>query len=137
MAEGEIAERGTHHALLAQEGLYASMWARQSKGFKKDRARLHLNCCTARPATDRVTGDGAGWHHYLCHNPSEEADPGGPSWQTGHSVAENEYDNIPYVVISGRQNHRPGDGFLFCLEQSFVKNMLCLHAVSSVQDMIV
>ena len=37
MAEGEIAERGTHHALLAQEGLYASMWARQSKGFETDR----------------------------------------------------------------------------------------------------
>jgi ATP-binding cassette, subfamily B, heavy metal transporter len=26
---GEIAERGTHHALLAQGGLYASMWNRQ------------------------------------------------------------------------------------------------------------
>ena len=37
MAEGKIAERGTHHALLAQEGLYASMWARQSKGFETDR----------------------------------------------------------------------------------------------------
>ena len=42
MAEGEIAERGTHHALLAQEGLYASMWARQSKGFETDRGEAAL-----------------------------------------------------------------------------------------------
>ena len=42
MAEGEIAERGTHHALLAQEGLYASMWARQSKGFERDRGEAAL-----------------------------------------------------------------------------------------------
>ena len=42
MAEGQIAERGTHHALLAQEGLYASMWARQSKGFEADRGEAAL-----------------------------------------------------------------------------------------------
>ena len=42
MAEGEIAERGTHHALLAQEGLYASMWARQSKGFETNRGEAAL-----------------------------------------------------------------------------------------------
>jgi len=42
MAEGEIAERGTHHALLAQKGLYASMWARQSKGFETDRGEAAL-----------------------------------------------------------------------------------------------
>lgn len=42
LAEGEIAERGTHHALLAQEGLYASMWARQSKGFEIDRGEAAL-----------------------------------------------------------------------------------------------
>ena len=42
MAEGEIAERGTHHALLAQQGLYASMWARQSKGFETDRGEAAL-----------------------------------------------------------------------------------------------
>jgi ATP-binding cassette, subfamily B, heavy metal transporter len=27
--KGVIAERGTHHALLGQNGLYASMWNRQ------------------------------------------------------------------------------------------------------------
>ena len=42
MAEGQIAERGTHHALLAQQGLYASMWARQSKGFETDRGEAAL-----------------------------------------------------------------------------------------------
>ena len=42
MAEGKIAERGTHHALLAQEGLYASMWARQSKWFETDRGEAAL-----------------------------------------------------------------------------------------------
>jgi ATP-binding cassette subfamily B protein len=29
LQQGEIAERGTHYALLAANGLYASMWNRQ------------------------------------------------------------------------------------------------------------
>ena len=33
MNDGQIAERGTHADLLAQNGLYAVMWARQSDGF--------------------------------------------------------------------------------------------------------
>ena len=36
MQEGRIAERGTHQALLAKDGLYAAMWDRQSKGFETD-----------------------------------------------------------------------------------------------------
>ena len=33
MREGQIAERGTHADLIAMEGLYAAMWARQASGF--------------------------------------------------------------------------------------------------------
>jgi ATP-binding cassette subfamily B multidrug efflux pump len=33
MDEGRIAEEGSHDALLAKGGLYASFWARQSGGF--------------------------------------------------------------------------------------------------------
>ncbi|KAA3632617.1 MAG: ABC transporter ATP-binding protein, partial [Proteobacteria bacterium] len=33
MDEGEIVEQGTHQALLAKNGLYAGLWARQSGGF--------------------------------------------------------------------------------------------------------
>ena len=33
MNDGVVAERGSHRALLAQNGLYALMWARQSDGF--------------------------------------------------------------------------------------------------------
>ena len=42
MNEGVIAEQGTHRELLAQNGLYATMWARQSDGFldKEDDADL-------------------------------------------------------------------------------------------------
>jgi ATP-binding cassette subfamily B multidrug efflux pump len=31
--QGRIHEQGSHDALLAQGGLYASLWARQSGGF--------------------------------------------------------------------------------------------------------
>ena len=33
MDQGRIVEEGTHSALLAQGGLYAQFWARQSGGF--------------------------------------------------------------------------------------------------------
>jgi len=36
---GEIVERGTHHALLAKDGLYASMWNRQREA-EEARERL-------------------------------------------------------------------------------------------------
>ncbi len=38
MDEGRIVETGTHQELLAREGLYAQLWARQSGGFIGDRA---------------------------------------------------------------------------------------------------
>ena len=38
LADGEIVERGTHRELLALNGLYAGMWARQSDGFKSEEA---------------------------------------------------------------------------------------------------
>jgi ATP-binding cassette subfamily B protein len=31
LQEGEVAERGTHAGLIAQDGLYAAMWRRQSE----------------------------------------------------------------------------------------------------------
>ncbi|WOI54748.1 ABC transporter ATP-binding protein [Parvularcula sp. LCG005] len=34
--QGQIVESGTHEALIAQNGLYASLWARQSGGFLPD-----------------------------------------------------------------------------------------------------
>ena len=38
MDEGRIIESGTHAELLARQGLYAQLWARQSGGFLGDRA---------------------------------------------------------------------------------------------------
>jgi ABC-type multidrug transport system fused ATPase/permease subunit len=34
--KGHIVEQGPHAALLAQNGLYAQFWARQSGGFLRD-----------------------------------------------------------------------------------------------------
>src|SRR5262249_46674144 len=39
--EGEIVERGTHYALLAKNGLYASMWSRQREA-EEAREKLAL-----------------------------------------------------------------------------------------------
>jgi ATP-binding cassette subfamily B protein len=36
LKEGEIAEQGTHHELLKNNGLYAKLWAHQSGGFIDD-----------------------------------------------------------------------------------------------------
>ena len=42
MREGQIAERGTHADLIAMEGLYAAMWARQASGFDIERGQTAL-----------------------------------------------------------------------------------------------
>ena len=42
MLEGQIAERGTHADLIAMEGLYAAMWARQASGFDIERGQTAL-----------------------------------------------------------------------------------------------
>jgi ATP-binding cassette, subfamily B, multidrug efflux pump len=34
---GQVAEAGTHEVLLAQGGIYARLWARQSGGYIGDR----------------------------------------------------------------------------------------------------
>jgi ABC-type multidrug transport system fused ATPase/permease subunit len=33
LSDGRIVEQGSHGSLLAEEGLYAQLWARQSGGF--------------------------------------------------------------------------------------------------------
>jgi ATP-binding cassette subfamily B multidrug efflux pump len=38
MDDGRIIETGTHQELLERQGLYAQLWARQSRGFIGDRA---------------------------------------------------------------------------------------------------
>jgi ATP-binding cassette subfamily B protein len=47
---GRIAERGTHHQLLAHRGLYASMWNRQREA---DAAREKLAAADEEPAPNR------------------------------------------------------------------------------------
>ena len=42
MRGGQIAERGTHADLIAMEGLYAAMWARQASGFDIERGQTAL-----------------------------------------------------------------------------------------------
>ena len=42
MRDGQIAERGTHADLIAMEGLYAAMWARQASGFDIERGQTAL-----------------------------------------------------------------------------------------------
>jgi ATP-binding cassette subfamily B multidrug efflux pump len=41
LQEGQVAEMGTHAALLAQGGVYAGLWRRQSGGFADVSAGLH------------------------------------------------------------------------------------------------
>jgi ATP-binding cassette subfamily B protein len=41
LKDGQIAERGTHPALLRKDGLYASMWARQREASEaEERLRI-------------------------------------------------------------------------------------------------
>ncbi|WP_372836321.1 ABC transporter ATP-binding protein [Puniceibacterium confluentis] len=40
MDQGRIVEQGSHDALLAQQGLYAGFWSRQSGGFLDTRTRI-------------------------------------------------------------------------------------------------
>ena len=49
--QGEIVERGSHYALLAQNGLYASMWNRQREA-EEAREKLAL-AGEAREAPNR------------------------------------------------------------------------------------
>ncbi len=52
MKDGQIAERGTHSRLLAKEGLYAAMWARQASGFDIDRGQTALYEAANQSLTD-------------------------------------------------------------------------------------
>ncbi len=52
MKDGHIAERGTHPQLLAKEGLYAAMWARQASGFDIDRGQTALYEAANQPQID-------------------------------------------------------------------------------------
>ena len=52
MKDGQIAERGTHPQLLAKEGLYAAMWARQASGFDIDRGQTALYEAANQPQID-------------------------------------------------------------------------------------
>jgi len=36
LSDGEVVEEGSHHTLLDQAGVYASLWAHQSGGFLED-----------------------------------------------------------------------------------------------------
>ncbi len=52
MKDGQIAERGTHSQLLAKEGLYAAMWARQASGFDIDRGQTAFYEAANQPQID-------------------------------------------------------------------------------------
>ena len=52
MKDGQIAERGTHAQLLAKEGLYAAMWARQASGFDIERGQTALYEAANQPQID-------------------------------------------------------------------------------------
>ena len=59
--QGEIVERGTHYALLAKDGLYASMWNRQREA---EEARERLARAGEEPvAPNRNPPRGAGRAH--------------------------------------------------------------------------
>jgi ATP-binding cassette subfamily B multidrug efflux pump len=43
---GRIVEQGSHSALLAQGGIYASLWAHQSGGFLASEEAAHFEAAT-------------------------------------------------------------------------------------------
>lgn len=62
--QGQLVERGTHHQLLAQGGLYASMWNRQREAEKAREVLAQVGDSTAAPnrvppeVEDGLTDDG-------------------------------------------------------------------------------
>ncbi|MCO6418813.1 ATP-binding cassette domain-containing protein, partial [Siccirubricoccus sp. KC 17139] len=59
LADGRIAERGTHAALIAANGLYAEMWRRQSEAVAMAEAAAAAEAAAdlARPRSARLGED--------------------------------------------------------------------------------
>jgi len=59
--QGAIAERGTHHQLLAKGGLYASLWNRQreAEAAREKLAQIGDSTALPHPGIDAVDDDGA------------------------------------------------------------------------------
>ncbi|MBO0861363.1 MAG: ABC transporter ATP-binding protein [Chloracidobacterium sp.] len=48
---GRVVEKGSHHTLLAQGGVYASLWAHQSGGFLAGEGASRFEAATSTPST--------------------------------------------------------------------------------------
>ena len=116
LAEGRIAERGTHDALLARNGLYASMWRRQQHALAEGAEDFR------RPSQCRASGLAGGSRNPIAFASSDE---NAMTATTGSNVPSYRMPVSSAEHAAQREHHRRIDGGRAAGEPLEVAHVAC------------